>query len=120
MPLSKSIWSLYFQRLKLYVSGLITFHDLEVSPLSQDHVIMLGSIFSCMWKYYWQCVIDERSWQTSEVQSLFLADHVNIIMKYRACVAFTDLSSLEFFYLAPLFVFFYLINKVFTSIQKKK
>jgi hypothetical protein len=74
-------------------SGLITFHDLELSPLSQDHLIMLGSIFSCMWKYYWRCIIDERSWQTSEVQSLFLADHDNIITKYRDSVAFTDRSG---------------------------
>jgi hypothetical protein len=74
-------------------SGLITFHDLELSPLSQDYFVMLGLIFSCMWKYYWLCIIDEHSWQTSEVRSFFLANQDNIITKYRASVAFTYLSG---------------------------
>jgi hypothetical protein len=94
MPSRKSIWSLYFQRLKIYglVSSRFMIWNYRLS-LSQDHLIILGSIFSCMWKYYWRCVIDERPWQTSEIQSLFLADHDNIITKYRASVASTDLSG---------------------------
>ncbi|GAN01435.1 hypothetical protein MAM1_0007c00868 [Mucor ambiguus] len=43
--------------------------------IDEDVLVALGAAYSTIWKYHWQCVIDEEPWIASAAVNMVRQDH---------------------------------------------
>ena len=54
--------------------GLTDLCQTNATPLDNSVLEDLGSAFSILWKFYWQCKLNDESWIPPQVFSFFLND----------------------------------------------
>ena len=56
-------------------TALTTFCSLNTLDLDDDVLVVLGAVYSTLWKYHWRCVIDIEPWITSAILNMVKQDH---------------------------------------------
>jgi hypothetical protein len=67
-----------------------------------DVLVVLGSAFLILWKYHWQCVIDDELWSSHAAINIFKQDHSSLVSSMLTSNIDTT-SSLEFILTADWF-----------------
>ncbi|KAI9355588.1 hypothetical protein BD770DRAFT_428558 [Pilaira anomala] len=74
-------------------AGLVSLNQVDaartgkVKQLENQHLVLLGTIFSAIWKYHWHCVLNNEPCISTAVYQRFHSDHQKGIQAYKSWLA---------------------------------